>query len=187
MEAACVFDVSLNSTKILVLTLRRPYLSQVDLKRNSSKAAFPRLVYVTSFTSRFKTFFFSKMSISALAAHPTPYLMVSDAVSRGQSGRDVNWTTHLLLVPKWRMGGVVPLIPLYALWCTQRPLNPSANNFTLYGDPSEKCRTVFTTELFGKHAYFSPLSKYVPDHCGRSPMTRVRSRLTFRIILIVHM
>jgi hypothetical protein len=32
-----------------------------------------------------------------------------------KSGREVKLTTHLYLVPKLRMSGVIPLLPLYAL------------------------------------------------------------------------
>ena len=51
---------------------------------------------------------------TASGAHPALYSMGSGVLSRGYSGRGVKLTTHLHLVPRLRMSGAIPLIPLYA-------------------------------------------------------------------------
>jgi hypothetical protein len=54
----------------------------------------------------------------------------------GESGWDVNLTTHLNLVPRLRMSGAIPLLPIYAFMaCTRTTV------------PCEIRTTVFTTYI----------------------------------------
>jgi hypothetical protein len=48
-------------------------------------------------------------------AHTTSYSMGVSVLSREQSGRGLKLTTHLHTVPRLRMSGDIPLVPLHAV------------------------------------------------------------------------
>ena len=47
--------------------------------------------------------------------HSASYSIRNGVVSRGQSSQGVKLTTHFRLVPRLRMRGAIPVLPLYAL------------------------------------------------------------------------
>jgi hypothetical protein len=57
-------------------------------------------------------------------AQPAAYLMSIGFLSRNQTDRDIKLTTHLHLVPRLRISGAMPLLPLYTFmaWTETLPL-----------------------------------------------------------------
>jgi hypothetical protein len=49
---------------------------------------------------------------TALEAHPASYSMGTKVLSRSKSGRNVKLTTHPHLVPRLKINGAIPLLPL---------------------------------------------------------------------------
>jgi hypothetical protein len=49
---------------------------------------------------------------TALGAHPASYSMGTEVLSRRKSGRNVKLTTHPHLVPRLKINGAMPLLPL---------------------------------------------------------------------------
>jgi len=65
-------------------------------------------------------YLFSKTSTPGSGAYPASYLMCTRAISLGKSGRGENLTAQRHLVTKFRMSGVILLLPLYAFIASRR-------------------------------------------------------------------
>jgi len=60
-------------------------------------------------------------------AHPASYSIGTRAASRGLSGRGVELTINLHLVPRLRMSGAIPLLPYMPSWRGQGKVTSGQN------------------------------------------------------------